>query len=366
MAAYYLVLTPYGNVLGRGPGTLTASADSAFPNTKLYDGSAQEIFQFASLGADALIKKDTNLLTNPTFATSAANWTNGGSNIRYQDITCQPGEQLQFRMVTTNTATVTVQSLRSGNFLIATQSVNGSLTFQVTVDSVALNKGHQAVPLRITVNDYTRFTSLYMIPAVNFAGVFGHNFGAVRCALDYSDDDATYTLASEMVPDQPSFYCYLGDTPLFKRYWRMKTVGTNFETIYISELVIGHAAKMDPAPMWDWKEIDDWPSQVHTNDAGHRTVTVMTSRPQRTLKLEFAPTNAFDTPEKLTAMRKLMWERSKAGSYPAVVVVRSTRPGVVLGRFQQSLDVTQMIPNAQKVGLDVVGLPFPLVGTVNT
>lgn len=375
MAVYYLVLVPsYSNVLSRGPGTLTTTSEEAsFPEAALFDGYAQEIFEFNSLPTDGIVKKDTNLVVNPTFTSSAANWTSGGSNIRYQDINVLAGEQLTVSVVTNASTTGTIQNIYNGNYLTSSGtwqagstncfSVNGSASVAFQIESLIACKGFHTMPLRITVADYTKMTSAILIPAVNFAAVFGHNLGNVTSLFEWSTDDSSWTTAATMTIDQPAYYSYLS-TALYKRYWRIKVGGTNHEIPYFGEIVIGNAATLDPAQMWDWKEREQWPAHVHRNDAGQSTVTLMTSKPMRGLSMRLMPTNSTDDPAKLIAIRRSIWERSKAGAYPIVVVPRSSRADVVLGRLSQSLEVSQLLPNAQAFSLDVDPLPYPCVGVV--
>lgn len=372
---YLVLVTGLGNVFGRNAAMTSSSVASAFPITTLYDGQAQEIFMFSAAAADDYVKGDINLLSNPTFSSSASGWTSGGSNIRYRDITVQPNEYLKVTAVTSATATVTIQNQRNGMYLTSAGawqvasttciSVNGtaSLTFQV--EALIACHGLQAVPIRVQVNDYTKFTSLILVPGVNFVSVHGHGFGNVSPLFQYSDDDSSYTTAATMTVDQPAFYSYLGSTALYHRYWKLLLSGTNFEAAWIGELVAGFASALDPAQVWGWHETDEWPSHVHKNDAGLESVTVMTTRSMRGLKMDIIPTSfTGESADKLVAIRRDIWERSKAGAYPIIAVPRSTRPDVVMGKLRQSFDASHELPWVQKLGLEISPMPGPTIGAV--
>ena len=176
---------------------------------------------------------------------------------------------------------------------------------------------------------------ILLYPTVNFVSVHGHNIAPAvtpefRSSTDNfsgSDDlEATLTLS------RPSFYGYLS-TPQTRRYYQLDLNGTNVETSWIGELVLGYVETLTRSPetirqAWVQTYLRD---SVRTRTPGEPYVTNIGGGRRRVLGLPFI----LGAEAELLEIRDEILDRTNHGARPLVIVPLSSESAVVPGRVTE-------------------------------
>ena len=230
MSVYFLA-GEKANILERSNVAISSSdADALFPLTRLYNGRPSEASKFGSNGADRKVTIDANLVANGDMETSTLDgWTDadtgtgasteeltlfkngakamkldgGASGVaeRYRDITVRAGERKKLDVWIrgtgdTITCRVRLLNLQTGKYLDSSQAWQTAASDATTeAGSTYLQKEIEfqiesyaicqvdTMTLRIYVrnedNGAAYCDDLYIYPAVNLVGIFGHNLAPV-------------------------------------------------------------------------------------------------------------------------------------------------------------------------------------------
>lgn len=417
MSLLYLVDDTLANIIGRASAPVWTSSvgadviDSNFPIATIYGrapwkiaranaaAADQRIFQYGDLlgvmfvfdpGTTWLWTKlnggtgdSTRTTTAGEYHSSpdAAKLTAGtGFASLYKEVTVRAGELLQLhgwmRASGSGTALMRVQNLKNGKWLTSglawsssasdvfseagTSYVEKTATFQV--EDIAGCNGWPEVTLRVTAictgTGVGYFDDFEMVPGVNFVAIYGHNLGPIAPVLQSSDDNSSWTDRIAMTTiARPAFYAYDTSTH-YHTYWRLKFTGTNFEPIYLGQLVIGYVTAALQPQNWGWGEDDDWPQVEHTNEAGGTQRYAITDAAARSVTLQFQPQNLTH----LEQLRLDLWARSRGGVYPIWIVPMSDRASVAYGRIPRKVAAAHRFQTQQETSLTIGGFPSPIVG----
>ena len=383
------------NNLGRGvnPVTTAASGDALFPLANLYIGRPSVPFSWSQTIANMAVVMDGELLTDGGFedpsipawidadsGTAASTRDTGvkhegaaslklvpgasGTAQRFQDLTVRSGERLKLsvhiRQDGAGSVELFIQNTITGNFVDSvgswspasnaaavnvadTSAAFVAHTVEFQVEGFAACGDVSTVDLRVIAfaNDAT-LTAAYMdavtiFPAVNFMGVFSHNFETRLVARMESSVD-NFSSSTSHTPDaalrQPSFYKYL-TTPVYERFWRiLLTTGPQVAFPRIGELVFGYTETLAAAPSWGFQTIHRKDQQRNRTPGGEQHVTARGASRRRLSRWFFAP----QAEAEVTEIRDEVLERCGYGEAPAVVV-DTIKGDVIHGRFTDSLEV---------------------------
>lgn len=240
-----------------------------------------------------------------------------------------------------------------------------SITFRV--QSIAESNHWTSFPLRITLEGLAGyFDDVSLLPAVNLAMVYGHNLGSVSPQLQYSDDGSSWTTLVTMRPVRPAFYGFADDDDqAYHLYWRILYEGTNHEPIYNGQAWIGYGEYVMFAQKWGWRDLDRWLQLEHTDPLGPSWRYPLGEGKVRGFELEFIPRTDEETgsdTDALEQLRKELWERSRAGVDPVIIIPMTDREAVAYGLLQASMSASHEFATYQTLSLSVEGYPPPTVG----
>lgn len=403
MDLYYLAGEKF-NWVGRGPNALSSSGtvDSNFPLTNLGVYRPREPFSFSQSVADMRAIVDTCLVADSSIeGTLDDNWTDassgggaatqdatpstgtyslklvpGASGVasRYQDLIVRSGERFtiraSFQAPGGGTVAVRIYNPQTGLYLDSTgawiaapatdadhaisKSTNTSSLFETEslafqVESRSDCGDQDLVLLRVQPysadNITTYVDDIELIPAINFLGVFSHNFDPILTPTWRSDDDSAFGSATTRATPtiaRPNFYSVLGSA-FYERYQDLKLAGgpqgadaaggNNYPRA--GELVIGYAETIARMPDPQWTDrYDKQQSRVVTPERDQHIASRGSHR-LRTLNLPFTHFSLSDRNE----IRDEILARGGYGERPSVIVPASTEPDVLFCRAGASWEV---------------------------
>ena len=202
---------------------------------------------------------------------------------------------------------------------------------------------------------------LYIYPAVNFVSIHGHNLApALTPELRSSTDNfsASDTLEKTLTITRPTFFGYLS-TAIYRRYWQLDLNGTNVETPWIGELVLGYAETLTRSVetiggRWVTAYLRD--NVRSRTPTGEQYVTNIGGARRRALGLPFV----LGAEAELLELRDEIMERTNHGARPLVIVPHSGESAVVHGRVtEDALRVERPFPSIYQLALQIEESPFP-------
>lgn len=399
MSLYYLSGEKFNHV-GRGPNAITSvgTVNSLFPLTNLGAFRPRKPFSFSQSIADMRVIVDTDLVTDGGFeGTLSDGWTdadtgdgvsdqhatpkfgtfslrlvaNTGTAGRYQDITMRTGERAEVRggwvrLDGTGTVTLQVTNRRTGNYLTSAGAWQASAAsiWSVTADTSsvfveqtdvqfqmetrAVHGGLDTADLRATLTATgASITAAYvddleLIPAINFLGMFSHNFDPILTPTWRADDDSAFgsaTTLSTPTIAQPNFYSYLS-SPNYERYKDLLlSGGPQLANPRGGDLVMGYAETAARQQQMGWGNAYAQRQARMETPEGDQYVTSKGPHAIRTLRLPLKHQSLSDHNE----VRGEIFERSGYGRRPGVIVPASTEPDVIFGRCQDKWGVSRAI-----------------------
>lgn len=416
---------PRFNFLGRAL-SITLSPDAAdplFPSTNLWIDHPAVVCKFNAASANEQILVDLQHVLNGNmeggFTAGVANsWTktgagactSEGTNIHggtaaqkidatagetyiSQYITAKPGEQWKVTAWTMTgiagkgSGTLFVQNELTGNFFngaswVATTSTGAvtsstttyaQLSTTLTVETSPILLWNGTVRLKIICDalfvaggSATYFDDVEAYPAVDFAGIFGHNMDPL-IVPQFASGATTSAWTTQATPSllPLTFYSVLG-APVFARYWLALFSGTQVAggtpgtvtPIWLGEYVLGQTTVLlrtqDYGPKTKHHEF-----QGRTmTQAGDQYVYVLGGGPQRTLTLAFTETSTSEYQQ----VRDIVFRHSRGGHSSIVVIPWDADPDVcIYGRINPDMDESRDLLNYWKVGLTVVEAALPIV-----
>lgn len=418
MSLLYMVCDPYANLLGRGPTQVTnpedvdalalqvtsTNANGDFAPSRLIDSRSDLAYMANSILGSYAVWHNVNIVADHAvkiggvLGVAWTRYTPSVGDAAYQDVTCRAGEAMQVLTTFTpsggQTVRVQIQNLATGNWLTTsgtwvpvasaqlpnaqsciTNTVGGTYSLNFTTESVAAFGETAVDKLRLVIwtnsgNVQDVFSNIELIPSVNCAWVYGHNFtNQFVPVLETSPDGSSWTVVSTGAIRQPGFYFSI--TPTISRWWRIRLTAVPLRNnnvtqpiAAIGEAFVGYASSPTRIQKWDWQEEESWPQLRQENSVGHSWVYRIAQTRRRQLRMTFAPYD-LTSPESTAALRSLLddlWLRSLGGAYPIAVIARDARPDLVFGRIDEKLSVTHSLPNNQDLSLVVNPFPVPVVG----
>lgn len=180
--------------------------------------------------------------------------------------------------------------------------------------------------------------------SIDFCSIHGHNLdsGVTDIELRSSNDNFAADDIDEgsLTARDPAMYLYLS-SPVSKRYWRVKFVGTNGSAGELGQLCIGAASKPTRNPRHGHEMTEVMTAIRNRTRAGALSVVNLTDFPKR--EIPFAFRGSFTALEDL---RDNLWVALNYGQDPVVVVPDDDRPNVLHGRFRQDLAITRLFAHA--------------------
>lgn len=404
-------------VEGAAAVTPSATADTRFPITRLYDGLSSLIFAFGSLTTDPYVTVDMDRLGGlggfETFAggsggaptgwteantgtgsviqetstvhggSSAAELDGGASGVGliYREWTARAGQRFTLdawlRGNGTQTARIRIQNRQTGKYLTsggawqtaaidcatrATASYAQSvLAFQV--ESWTLCQA-STVTMRVSIlcneNGAVFVDDVFVYPTVNVLSLHGHNVAPLNVVELHSSTDAFASndvTEATLTPLQGRFYSYLS-SPIAKRHLRLKFVGTNPAIIYAAEMIASYLEQATQGPEWgiEQKAVE---SQIR-NESETGDVTVHARGPHERVMLKLAFVAKTEAAYK--ELRNEIVRRCRGGIYPALIVPIDDEDLIVLGTLDDSWEARrQFVTRWTNDDLAVAERPFPIV-----
>jgi hypothetical protein len=212
------------------------------------------------------------------------------------------------------------------------------------MESMSILQGRTEATLRIrcyVTNQAASatFDDIDLFPTVNLLGVFGHNIcPVVEPLFQSSPDNSAWTTEATLTPLLPSFYGHLS-TPAAKRYTRLKLSGTNVETPWLGELVIGYGEAMTRRPNLGSGFEQSYEQPLEESIAGGGDVWVMTKAQE--LRRTFAMRFDFQSQTVMDEARREIFQRSQGPRWPIVMVPDSTKTDIIHGRIDRSWKVSR-------------------------
>ena len=208
-----------------------------------------------------------------------------------------------------------------------------------------------------------------LLPAIDFASVVYHNLRTRdRLRIQASDDGSTFAdVASFTSRNQQAYVTF--DTRV-SRYWRLRMdapAGYNIGGVFdqgapmVGELVLGQAKSLTVAEEYGHSKVRDWPQQ--RDEAGIYAYAQEDHPTQgRTLVLEpRSPGGDWEGSAEVADVLFNLYERSRGGALPLVVVPDDTKDAVYYGRFQPGLQLSRENFVVHKTGLELRGFPVPVI-----
>jgi hypothetical protein len=197
---------------------------------------------------------------------------------------------------------------------------------------------------------------IFFWPAWDLVSLHGHNWPPAQgIEVSGSADGSSWTVLSTGTPTRPACYVLLGALQTY-RHVRVRAVGTSPVRLYAGELCVGQAIEPSEYPLVA-RGLDLLPLQVR-NRAGRRQFVAHVSDPARSLRMRFEHA----TQAEHAAFRTSLWEASRWGADPVVVVPSTDEGDVFLGRLAEGLSVVRTGPEVHAVELVLEEDGFPTVG----
>jgi hypothetical protein len=405
------------NLLGRGSAPVVMSdSDALFPPAKLSDGLPGNMSKFGSNGADRLITKDLNDVVNPGFETSTlASWVDrstgtgtkaetsvgaevhggakaaklgggaAGVGMITQDILARAGEWRVADVWTRGDGAklirYQIQNLQNGWFL-APSGVWQAAAVDLFTRSVAgyTNNGAVGAPFQYQVQGWdvlqASTVTLRLIaycneagfgfidditdyPMFNFCGVFFHNHAPVLTPQFRSSNDgfaANDVLEATLTPYQPSYYGYLA-AAVGKRWVRLKLSGTNPDTPYQGEVVIGYGLSAVRGPSYGWPSTFTDPQL--RSEGGEYVFLLSQAANGGRRRLKFRRTVGA---QYLEALQDIYF-RCRGGGQPLIVIPKNGERDIMLGRIDPTWEPQRPDPGYTDDEIPIDPLPFPSIVT---
>lgn len=243
-----------------------------------------------------------------------------------------------------------------------------SATVAYTVESLALCGGDEAVlsvTIINTVSGASYIDTVVDVPGVNFLSIHGHNIAGAWASgksqtpqvLQWSTDDSSWTNVSYVTKYAGSFY-YTFST-LYKRWWRLYWDGTNRETMWIGEMVLGQARTCATSPLYAGSSFDAQIPGVRSQGPQGRVMNYrMAMNAALGADLKFLAASRATLDELIEGI----WQRSGQGRYPVVMVPDTNKPDVIFGRTIDPVRYTPTSATAYDAALRFVPDLLPTVG----
>jgi hypothetical protein len=397
--------------------TPSATADTRFPITRLYDNLSSLIFAFGTLTTDPYVTVDLDRLgatggfesftgggtgtpvgwteadtgtgsviqeTSNTHSGSSAVALAGGASgvgLIYKDFTARAGQRFMLdvwlRGNGTQTAKCRVQNLTTGKYLTSggawqtasaeaasrTTASYAQTQLAFTVENWTLCQA-STVTIRVSVlcteNGTVYADDVCVYPTLNIVSVHGHNIAPLNTVELHSSTDAFSSndvTEATLTPLQGRFYSYLS-SPITKRYMRLKCVGTNPAIIYCAELLLSYIEQATQGPEWG-VEMRSVESQIRNeSEAGDVTVHAREPHERMLLKLAFVAKSEAAYKE----LRDEIVRRCRGGIYPMLIIPIDGEDIIVLGTLEDAWEVRrQFITRWTNDDLAIAERPFPIV-----
>jgi hypothetical protein len=197
--------------------------------------------------------------------------------------------------------------------------------------------------------------------STDFCSIHGHNIdtGVTAIQLRSSTDNfsASDDLEATMTKATPSFFARLS-SPVSRRYWRLKFVGTNGNPISLGEVWLGLSASLTRIQKWDYDVSVIQPQIRQTTPSGQTYATKRTGQRQRALKMEFFGQAEADKDE----IEETILDGCNWGADPIVIVPDSSDEIVIHGRVGDTWTYKRVPTSASGggyvYGLNVMEDPF--------
>lgn len=398
----------YFNAYSRGTVTCSPSAASVSAASNIGNGRTADPLLFGSLAADSYVQVTLNALTNPSFETpTLSGWTDGsvgtgtsaetttagefrtgsralkltGSSAanygsRHRSITANAGEYrkatVYIKTPSSGSGKLFIRNLKTGNYYngsawastraaAVTQAATGSfvamtVTYQVESFATCLA---DTVSLRVECaceSGTVCFDDTLDVPGVTWASIHGHNLGPVVPTVRSSDDGSSWTDRATMTIRRPAFFTTF--SIIYAEYWRIVAVGTNHETPYLGEAVLGQYQTSATPCLTGPVTTYDIPGVRAFNGISNPTAYNYCTDPRESVRLEFSADSATAALEHSYGILA----RSGQGAYPVIVATMSTEDAVYYGRIANPLEVSRPLKNMWDLGFNFIGDPFPTVG----
>jgi len=398
----------YFNAYARGTVTCSPSASSVSAASNIGNGLTAHPLLFGSNAADSYVQVTLNALTNPGFETSTlSGWTAGSAGTgtsaetttagefrsgskalklvgtsssnygsRYQSITANAGEYRKntcyIKTPSSGSGKLFIRNLKTGNYYngsawastraaAVTQAATGSfvamtVTYQVESfatclsDTVSLRIEYACESGTVCVDDALD------VPGMTWASVHGHNLGPVVPTVRSSDDGSSWTDRATMTIRRPAFYTTF--SIIYAEYWRIVAVGTNHETPYIGEAVLGQYQTSTTPCLTGPVTTYEIPGVRAVNGISNPTAYNYCTDPRESVRLEFSADSLAAAHEHAYGVSA----RSGQGAYPVIVAPLNSEGYVYYGRIANPFQMTRPHLDIYDFGFDVLGDPFPTVG----
>lgn len=407
MSFLYLTGSAF-NGFARGTVTASPSAATGYSASNIGNSDPSEPLIFGSLSADSYCQVTINALTNPGFETSTlSGWTAGSAGTgtsaetttagefrsgskalkltgtdssnygsRYQSITANAGEYrkslVYIKTTSSGTGKLFIRNLKTGNYYngSAWASTRAAAVSQAATGSfVSMSVTYQVEDFDTCRDDTVSIRIEYACESgtvcfddglevfgVTWASIHGHNLGPVVPTVRSSDDGSSWTDRGTITLKRGA--CFTTFSVIYAEYWRIVLVGTNHETPYLGECVIGQYQTCATSPKWDLSDTKEFPGVRTKGPAGRFAVYNYATQPTQGIKLTFSARSS-------TAAKELsdsLWLRSGQGRYPVIVAPIDTESDVFFGRVVAQYQRDRPFQGVYDSTLEIVGDPFPTVG----
>lgn len=407
----------YYNLLARAALTSSGS-DPLFPIGNLADGIPGTIQKYSAIGTDRYGGGDFQQIPNGDFEAAfsgghvpdggwisislgAGNTTRdtaivyggslgslkcsvgagGGTGGAAYTITVRAGEKFHLELYTragnvnNPTAKVSVYNKRTGKYL----QPNGSWSKAATIlfsetGTVFVLKSIEAqvedyatcradtVPLQVqlyttSVSGDAYFENVGYWPAVNFAGVFGHNMEpSLLFRVSGSDDGVNYSpVHIGITPRDPSFWAFNAEE--YHRFWRWIDLGTpSSEAGWKGEVILAQTNTAANHPRMGYETQFTRRLVQNTSRGGEVRSFKESLFEERAVRFSFGMTDA-----RYAELRDEWFKRSDGGHFPMVVAPLDTETDVIHGRIDNSLSVRRSFINYREGDVLITESPFPSV-----
>lgn len=398
MADCRILTGELSNLLARGAVTVTASEDSRFPASKLYDGRTSSEFRPSTTATPNQIDIDAELITTPDMDDASSSggvtgWsgsteatithttddylelsTTGDASSAYQLIDAKSGETLRCRVRARNTPLsggnimCLVRNDDTGNFLTTTGGWTSAWGSAQLITTTATS--WEEVDLSFTVEDFatcqkdktTLRTWIYAPLAsttahvdyfhlwpssVDLCSIHGHNLPPdfAVSLIGSSDNYTTETTVGTFTVAQPSFYLHLSTGEDY-RYWRVEASRTwhsniNTSAIRLGELVLGESFAL--GRFFQYGSELRWLEDIESapTGSGEKWAYALGQQPRRV----FAASWQHDTTGNYEEFRDEVFRRSRGSVHPMVIVPDTDQPDVIHGRIDNSWGARRVLMN---------------------